>query len=132
MPTSTRCKIARQAARKPRGAIIARDRSYHGATHLAMALSGDSRTQAQVDPEALGVHHVAAAVCLSLSVRQRRRRANAASAPPPRSAERIDALGADSVAAVIMEPNAGTNGIVAPDNYWPALRRAHRRARRAG
>ena len=23
-----------------------------------------------------------------------------------------------------MEPNAGTNGIVAPDSYWPALRRA--------
>ena len=22
----------------------------------------------------------------------------------------------------MMEPNAGTNGIVAPDNYWPALR----------
>jgi taurine--2-oxoglutarate transaminase len=42
-------KIARQASRKPRGAVIARDRSYHGATHLAMALSGDSRTQAQVD-----------------------------------------------------------------------------------
>ena len=28
-----------------------------------------------------------------------------------------------------MEPNAGTNGIVAPDSYWPALRAAH--ARRA-
>src|SRR6478735_5675283 len=39
-------KIARQASRRPRGAVIARDRSYHGATHLAMALSGDSRTPA--------------------------------------------------------------------------------------
>ena len=37
-------------------------------------------------------------------------------------AEAIDRHGADTVAAVIMEPNAGTNGIVAPDNYWPALR----------
>jgi taurine---2-oxoglutarate transaminase len=27
-----------------------------------------------------------------------------------------------------MEPNAGTNGIVAPDNFWPALRRATRSA----
>ncbi|MBL8274928.1 MAG: aminotransferase class III-fold pyridoxal phosphate-dependent enzyme, partial [Xanthomonadales bacterium] len=51
-------KIARLAARKPRGLVIARDRSYHGATHLAMALSGDSRTQAQVDAHALGVRHV--------------------------------------------------------------------------
>ena len=51
-------KIARLAARKPRGLVITRDRSYHGATHLAMALSGDSRTQAQVDAHALGVRHV--------------------------------------------------------------------------
>ena len=41
-----------------------------------------------------------------------------------RRGERIDAIGADGVAAVLMEPNAGTNGIVAPDTYWPALRRA--------
>jgi len=26
------------------------------------------------------------------------------------------------VAGVLMEPNAGTNGIVAPENYWPGLR----------
>jgi taurine--2-oxoglutarate transaminase len=36
----------------------------------------------------------------------------------------IDRAGADTVAAVLMEPNAGTNGIVAPDSYWPALRAA--------
>jgi taurine--2-oxoglutarate transaminase len=116
-------KIARLAARKPKGAVIARDRSYHGATHLAMALSGDARTQAQVDATAFGVHHV----------------------PPPYAyrcpfgshdpddcgtlaaaavADRIDDLGDDAVAAVLMEPDAGTNGIVAPDHYWPALRRA--------
>jgi taurine---2-oxoglutarate transaminase len=29
---------------------------------------------------------------------------------------------------VLMEPNAGTNGIVAPDSFWPALRRATRAA----
>ena len=52
-------KIARQAVRKPRGVIIARDRSYHGSTHLAMAMSGDARTRAQVDPDAFGVSHVA-------------------------------------------------------------------------
>jgi taurine--2-oxoglutarate transaminase len=34
----------------------------------------------------------------------------------------IDALGAGQVAAVLMEPNAGTNGIVPPDSYWPRLR----------
>jgi taurine--2-oxoglutarate transaminase len=37
-------------------------------------------------------------------------------------AARIDRAGAEKVAAVLMEPDAGTNGIVAPDNYWPLLR----------
>jgi len=31
------------------------------------------------------------------------------------------------VSAVMMEPNAGTNGIVAPDTFWPALREATRK-----
>jgi taurine--2-oxoglutarate transaminase len=37
-------------------------------------------------------------------------------------AQQIEQHGADAIAAVMMEPNAGTNGIVAPDNYWPGLR----------
>lgn len=115
-------KLARQSAGKPDGLIITRDRSYHGATYMGMALSGDSRTLAQVDAEALGVRHV----------------------PPPyayrdaregendnefglRTADAlgrcIDEGGTGRVAAVLMEPDAGTNGVVAPGSYWPALRR---------
>jgi taurine--2-oxoglutarate transaminase len=114
-------KFARQAAGKPRGLVVTRDRSYHGATFGTMALSGDSRTRYYIDAQDLGVVHV----------------------PPPypyrcpfgsasdtecgeRSAhhvgEVIDTHAAEQVAAVLMEPNAGTNGIVAPDNYWPLLR----------
>ena len=116
-------KIARLAAGKPKGAVIARDRSYHGATHLAMALSGDARTQAQVDAAAFGVHHVPPPYAYrcpfgSVDAAQCGMRAAAA------VADRIDALGANDVAAVLMEPDAGTNGIVAPDTYWPALREA--------
>jgi taurine--2-oxoglutarate transaminase len=37
---------------------------------------------------------------------------------------RADAQGP---AAVLMEPDAGTNGIVPPDNYWPLVREATRR-----
>jgi taurine--2-oxoglutarate transaminase len=33
----------------------------------------------------------------------------------------IERAGADTVAAVLMEPNAGTNGIIAPAEFWPAL-----------
>lgn len=115
-------KFARQSAGKPKGLILTRDRSYHGASYMGMALSGDSRTSWQVDTEAMGVRHV----------------------PPPyayrdalegeddhefglRAADAlgrcIDECEAGRVAAIVMEPDAGTNGVVAPDSYWPALRR---------
>lgn len=115
-------KIVRQATRRPRGVVIARDRSYHGSTHLAMALSGDSRTRTQVDPDAFGVSHVDPPYGYrcpfgSRSDMECGQRAAAA------VAERIEHFGADRVAAVVMEPNAGSNGIVAPDNFWPELRR---------
>lgn len=113
-------KFARQASGKLRGWIITRDRSYHGASYAAMALSGDTRTAQHVDAAAWHVHHV----------------------PPPyayrcpfgtTSEEACGIAAADhiaavlrrkpaDVAAVMMEPNAGTNGIVAPDSFWPALR----------
>ena len=115
-------KIARQAMGRPQGIVVTRDRSYHGSTYLAMALSGDTRTRAYVDPDALGVSHVPPPYAYrcpfgSSSTEHCGERAAAA------VAERIDRLGEANVAAVMMEPNAGSNGIVAPDTYWPALRR---------
>ena len=50
-------KFARQAAGKPDGWIITRERSYHGASYAAMALSGDTRTR-QIDPAVFHVQHV--------------------------------------------------------------------------
>ncbi len=112
-------KFARQASGKPRGRIIARDRSYHGASYAAMALSGDSRTRHQVDADAFGVLHVPPPYAY---------RCPFDSATDEECGELSAALVGEvidkqrDVAAVIMEPNAGTNGIVAPPNYWPALR----------
>ena len=120
-------KIARQASGRPRGIVVARDRSYHGSTHMAMALSGDARTRTQVDPDVFGVSHVDppyAYRCPFRSVDEGdcgRRAADAV-------AGRIAHFGSDRVAAVIMEPNAGSNGIVAPDTFWPELRRVTREA----
>ncbi len=118
-------KFARQASGKPRGHIVTRDRSYHGASYAGMALSGDARTLPQADPEAFGVLRVPPpyayrcpfgsddpAICGERAVGA--------------VAETIDHQGAASVAAVLMEPNAGSNGIVAPDNYWPGLREVTR------
>ncbi|MHA6203771.1 aminotransferase family protein [Dyella soli] len=118
-------KFARQASGKPHGQIVTRDRSYHGASYACMALSGDARTRAQVDPAAFGVLHVPPPYAYhgafgSHDAHTCGERAVAA------VAEAIDHAGAATIAAVMMEPNAGTNGIVAPDNYWPGLREATR------
>ncbi len=118
-------KFARQARGLPQGLVIARERSYHGASYACMALSGDARTCHQIDAERLDVVHVAPPYPYRCRWNSRNdeecgERAAAAVAAV------IDERGAEQVAAVIMEPNAGTNGIVAPDSYWPALRRATR------
>jgi taurine--2-oxoglutarate transaminase len=119
-------KFARQASGKPRGWVVTRDRSYHGASYAAMALSGDARVSHQVDAADFRVEHVPPpyayrcpfgsatdAECAERSARQ--------------VGQRIEARGAFDVAAVLVEPNAGTNGIVAPDGYWPRLREETRR-----
>jgi taurine--2-oxoglutarate transaminase len=113
-------RIARQASGKPRGLVVTRDRSYHGASYMDMALSGDSRTAHQVNADAWGVRHVPPPYSYrcpfsSSSPHECGQRAAAAVAGC------IDAEGADRVAAVLMESNAGSNGIVAPDSYWPLL-----------
>jgi taurine---2-oxoglutarate transaminase len=113
-------KFARQARGLPHGWIITRDRSYHGASYACMALSGDTRTR-QVDPERYGVAHVASPYayrCPFASSNEIECGQRAVAAV----ADEIDRKGGESVAAVLMEPNAGTNGIVAPENYWPGLR----------
>src|SRR5436309_8107093 len=86
-----------------------------------MAFSGDARTHHQVDPERYAVAQVASPYAY---------RCPFASSSEVECGQRaVTALAVDiclhlsvSVAAVLMEPNAGTNGIVPPDNYWPGLR----------
>ncbi len=119
-------KFARQASRRPQGAVIARDRSYHGASYATMALSGDTRTRRQVDPAQFGVLHALppyAYRCPFDTSDAEECGLQAAS----HVGALIDGAGADAAAAVLMEPDAGTNGIVAPDSYWPALRALTRR-----
>jgi taurine--2-oxoglutarate transaminase len=119
-------KFARQASGKPRGWVVTRDRSYHGASYAAMALSGDARVSPLVDAADFHVEHVPPPYAY---------RCPFGTASDDECAERsarhvgqaIDARGASEVAAVLVEPNAGTNGIVAPDAYWPRLREETRR-----
>lgn len=116
-------KFARQAIGRPRGIVVTRDRSYHGATYAAMAFSGDTRTRAQVDPAHFAVVRALAPYAYRspfgpLSDEECGVRAAA------QVGELIGQIGRDECAAILMEPNAGTNGIVPPDTYWPALRKA--------
>ncbi|HYM43237.1 MAG TPA: aminotransferase class III-fold pyridoxal phosphate-dependent enzyme [Steroidobacteraceae bacterium] len=120
-------KFARAAAGKPRGWVITRERSYHGASYAAMALSGDARTAAQADPEAFRVLHVPPPYSYRCPFGTSSA-TECAAAAVGRISALIDERGASQVAAVMMEPNAGTNGIVAPDEFWPALRAATRAA----
>jgi taurine--2-oxoglutarate transaminase len=113
-------KFARQASGRPQGKVVARDRSYHGASYAAMAWSGDSRTSASSEET-----HQVLRVPPPYAYRCPYGTANAAECAE-RNVAHIGAViehgGEEGVAAVLMEPNAGTNGIIAPDNFWPALR----------
>ncbi len=118
-------KFARQASGRPDGLVITRDRSYHGASYAAMALSGDSRTQRGIDAAAFRVRHVPPPYAYRCPFNSSSD-AECGELAAAHIAEAIDQEGHGKVAAVLMEPNAGTNGIVAPDTFWPALREVTR------
>jgi len=120
-------KFARMAAGKPRGWVVTRERSYHGASYAAMALSGDTRTAAQVDAASFGVVRVPPPYAYRCPFGTRTAD-ECAVAAVQRVVEVVGELGAARVAAVMMEPNAGTNGIVPPESFWPGLRAATRSA----
>ena len=112
-------KLARLAT--GRNKIVARYRSYHGATHAAVTLTGDPRRWA-VEPGSMsGVvrmfdpytyrcpagHPDPCPVCTGA----------------PHLEEILEYEGAHTVAAVILETITGTNGIIVPpDGYLQAIR----------
>ena len=119
-------KFARQAAGKPHGWVITRERSYHGASYAAMAFSGDARTAGRSIPQSLHVLHVPPPYAYRCPFGTVERRRPAARRRRRTSPTLIARARRGEVAAVLMEPNAGTNGIVAPDSFWPALRAVRR------
>ncbi len=100
--------------------ILAQYRSYHGATHGAIALTGDYRRLA-VEPTMPGGVHFLNPHCYRCPFGQK-----------PESCQRecishleeiIQYEGPDKIAAIIMEGVVGSNGlIVSPDDYWPRVR----------
>ena len=103
-----------------RNKILARYRSYHGATHGAIALTGDSR-RLPVEPALPGVVHFLDPYCyrcpFGWTIETCHRECIS------HVDEIIQYEGSDQIAAIFMEGVTGSNGlIVPPDDYWPRIR----------
>ncbi len=111
-------KIAR--AYTGRNKILSRYRSYHGATHGAIALTGDNR-RLPVEPTMPGVVHFLDPYCYRCPFGWTRDTCHLECIKHVE--EILSYEGPDRVAAIIMEGVTGSNGlIVPPDEYWPAIR----------
>ncbi len=97
--------------------VLARYRSYHGATYAAINLTGDPRRWANENPPMPGVVHV-----LDPYHGTERGFEDAASALATLE-ETIELEGPSTIAAFILEPVTGTNGIlIPPDGYLEGVR----------
>lgn len=100
--------------------ILARYRSYHGATHGSIALTGDYRRLA-VEPAMPGVVHFLDPFCYRCPFGQKKETCHRECLK--HLEEVIHYEGPDKIAAIIMEGVVGSNGlIVPPDDYWPRVR----------
>lgn len=105
--------------------IIARYRSYHGATYGAITLSGDYR-RPPVEPGIPGVIHVFDPHCYRCSFGYTPQTCHRECITHIEEVIRFE--NPDTVAALIMEGVTGSNGIIVPpDDYWPRLREITRK-----
>lgn len=111
-------KIAR--AYTGRHKIIARYRSYHGATHGAMALTGDHRRW-PAEPAIPGVIHVFDPYCYRCHFGWTRDTCHRECITHIEDVIRFE--GPQNIAAIFLEGVTGSNGLlVPPDDYWPRMR----------
>ena len=100
--------------------ILARYRSYHGATHGAIALTGDYR-RLPVEPAMPGVVHFLDPYCYRCPFGWTKDTCHRECIKHVE--EVLGYEGPDKVAAIIMEGVTGSNGLlVPPDDYWPRVR----------
>lgn len=100
--------------------ILARYRSYHGATAGAMALSGDPR-RLPVEPLISGVVHVQDPYCYRCPFGWTLDTCHRECIEHVEQVIRFE--GPENVAAIILEGVTGTSGLmIPPDDYWPRMR----------
>jgi taurine--2-oxoglutarate transaminase len=100
--------------------LVSRYRSYHGASMGALTLTGDWR-RTQVEPGIAGVVHVQDCYCDRCPFGKRVETCARECATNIGATMKLE--GARTVAAVILEPVPGANGVmVPPPEYWPIVR----------
>ncbi len=100
--------------------IVARNRSYHGATLAMLSLSGDPR-RAPFEPGLPGVVRMADPYCFRCPFGKQP--ATCAHECAQDLATQLLAEGPDTVAAVILEGVVGANGVFTPPaGYWRKIR----------
>jgi taurine--2-oxoglutarate transaminase len=100
--------------------VMARYRSYHGATHGAIALTGDYR-RLPVEPAMPGVVHFLDPYCYRCPFGWTRDTCHRECISHVE--EIISYEGPENIAAIFMEGVTGSNGLlVPPDDYWPRIR----------
>ena len=111
------------ALEKPsKSIIIARKNGYHGSTIGGASLGGMKPMHAQGGLPIPGIVHIAQPYWYGEGGEQSPEEFGTWAAQE--LANKIDALGADNVAAFIAEPIQGAGGvIVPPSTYWPAIQK---------
>ncbi len=100
--------------------ILAQYISYHGATHGAIAMTGDNRRWA-VEPTMPGVVHVLNPYCYRCPFGWTKDTCHRECIA--HIEEVIQYEGPDQIAAIFLEGVVGSNGIIVPpDDYWPRMR----------
>ncbi len=111
-------KFVRQYSGKNK--IISRYRSYHGATHGSITLTGDYR-RPPVEPGIPGVVHVFDPYCYRCTFGKTRDTCSRECVS--HIEEVIQHENPDTVAALFFEGITGSNGIIVPpEDYWPRIR----------
>ena len=100
--------------------IIARYRSYHGATYGAVTLSGDPR-RLPVEPTISGVIHVMDPYCYRCPFGWTLETCHRECIDHVEQVIKFE--GPENVAAIFLEGVTGSSGImIYPDEYWPRMR----------